>query len=522
MMVRQISFGISRIFTASSWLRATGVPASGKSFPQGRYAEGLAIHRERNPFPLICGRACPAFCETKCRRGDIDEPVAIRLVKRFIADQAQTLPWSAPAIGTSVEHKAAATRKVAVIGAGPAGLTAALRLAQHGYQVTVFDRFSVPGGMMSWAIPEYRLPRKALLAEIETILKSGVELRCNQTLGRDFTLNDLLDRMGFNAVVLAIGAHKSRSLAIPGEENAGVLNGIDFLREVSADSWRRHDGSAQPTNLPDLRGKRVGVVGGGDVAIDAARTALRFGAREVHVMYRRTGDDMPATHLPEEIEGALHEGVHLHTMVNPIEVLGSGQVTGVRLQRQHLAEFDNSARRKPVPVENEVYTINLDYLISAIGQTPDLSWMERDDLAATRSQTLVINEAFATNRPGVFAAGDAVSGPATIVQAIAHGNLVAVAVDEWLRTGKCSKPRFTTPRHDIPLGCKLDDFATAHRTQNPRVPLAERENNFKEVELGYSEDISRNEAKRCLRCDLEWLDLMKVPRPTEPAGPVDR
>lgn len=480
---------------------------------QGRYAEGLAIHRERNPFPLICGRACPAFCETKCRRGDIDEPVAIRLVKRFIADQAHTLPWSAPALGTSEERQTAATRRVGVIGAGPAGLTAALRLAQHGYQVTVFDRFSVPGGMMSWAIPEYRLPRKALLSDIETILKSGVELRCNQTLGRDFTLNDLLDRMGFNAVVLAIGAHKSRSLGIPGEENSGVLNGIDFLREVSADSWRRHDGSARPQNLPDLKGKRVGVVGGGDVAIDAARTVLRLGAREVHVMYRRTGDDMPAAHLPEEIEGALHEGVHLHTMVNPVEVLGSGHVTGVRLQRQRLAEFDDSARRKPVPDGNDVYTINLDFLISAIGQTPDLSWAGRDELAATRSQTLVVNEAFATNRPGVFAAGDAVSGPATIVQAVAHGNLVAVAVDEWLRTGKWSKPRFTTPRHDIALTYKLDDFATAHRTQNTRVPLAERENNFREVELGYSEAISQNEAKRCLRCDLEWLDLMKVPRP---------
>jgi NADH-quinone oxidoreductase subunit F len=489
---------------------------------QGRYAKGLSIHRERNPFPLICGRACPAFCETKCRRGELEEPVAIRLVKRFMADQAHTQPWTAPALGTSEERKTAYTRKVAVIGAGPAGLTAALRLAQRAYQVAVFDRFSVPGGMMSWAIPEYRLPRKALLADIERILKSGVELRCNQTLGLDFTLNDLLDRMGFNAVVLAIGAHKSRSLGIPGEENRGVLNGIDFLREVSADSWHRHDGSARPPSLPDFRGKRVGVVGGGDVAIDAARTALRLGAREVHVMYRRTGDDMPAAHLPEEIEGALHEGVHLHTMVNPIEVLGSGQVTGVRLQRQRLAEFDDSARHKPVPVENDAYTLYLDYLISAIGQTPDLFCMGREELAATRSQTVIVNEAFATNRPGVFAAGDAVSGPATIVQAVAHGNLVAVAVDEWLRTGKCSKPRFTTPRHDIVLTHKLEDFAGAHRPQNPRAPLAGREHNFNEVESGYSEEAARCEAKRCLRCDLEWLDLMGLPRPSKAADAIHR
>jgi NADPH-dependent glutamate synthase beta subunit-like oxidoreductase len=364
--------------------------------------------------------------------------------------------------------------------------------------------------------------------DIGKILQSGVELRSNQMLGRDFSLNDLLDRMGFNAVVLAIGAHKSRSLGIPGEDKTGVLNGIDFLREVAADSWQRHDGSAKPERLPDLKGKRVGVVGGGDVAIDAARTALRLGAREVHVMYRRTGDDMPATHLPEEIEGALHEGVRLHTMVNPVEVLGSDRVTGVRLQRQRLAEFDDSARRKPVPVESDDYTIPLDYLIAAIGQTPDLSWMGREELAATRAQTLIVGDTFATNRPGVFAAGDAVSGPATIVQAVAHGNLVAVAVDEWLRTGKLAKPRFAMARHDITLTHNLGDFAAVHRPQNPRRPLAERENNFKEVELGYTEDMAQGEAKRCLRCDLEWLDLMGLPRPNggdettgQPAPPLE-
>ena len=487
---------------------------------QGRYTEGLAIHRERNPFPLICGRACPAYCETKCRRGELDEPVAIRLVKRFMADQAHTLPWTAPAVGTDEERKAASGRKVAVIGAGPAGLTAALRLAQRGYPVTVFDKFPVPGGMMSWAIPEYRLPRKALLLDIQKILDAGVELRCNQALGRDFTLADLLDKKGFSAVVLAIGAHKSRSLGIPGEEKKGVLNGIDFLREVAADSWHRFDKSARAQHLPELKGKRVGVVGGGDVAIDAARTALRLGAREVHVMYRRTGDDMPATHLPEEIEGALHEGVRLHTMVNPVEVLGNGSVTGVRLQRQRLAEFDNSARRKPVPVENDAYTIPLDYLIAAIGQTPDLSWMEREELAASRSQTLVVGDAFATNRPGVFAAGDVVSGPATIVQAVAHGNLTAAAVDEWLRTGNLVKPTLPPSQHDIALVHNPADFADAHRPPSPRLPLNERENNFKEVELGYAEAVAQSEAQRCLRCDLEWLDLMGRPRPVPGSAPA--
>src|ERR1019366_6703761 len=205
--------------------------------------------------------------------------------------------------------------------------------------------------------------------------------------------------------------------------------------------------------------------------IDAARVALRLGAKEVHIMYRRTGDDMPATHLPEEIEGALHEGIRFHTLVNPAEILGDDHVTGVRLVRQRLGDFDDTARRKPVAMEGESFTLPLDFVIPAIGQTPDLSWMKPEQLSVTRGKTFVVNEAFVTSRPGVFAAGDAVTGPATIVQAIAHGNLVALSVDEWLRTGKLAKPRFATARRDIALAHNPDDFAAVHRPQNPRLPL---------------------------------------------------
>ncbi len=274
---------------------------------------------------------------------------------------------------------------------------------------------------------------------------------------------------------------------------------------------------ACPTNIPDLRGKRVGVVGGGDVAIDAARVALRLGAKEVHVMYRRTGDDMPATHLPEEIEGALHEGVRFHTLVNPAEILGDKHVTGVRLVRQRLGDFDDTARRKPVAMEGESFTLPLDFIIPAIGQTPDVSWLKPEQLTVTRGKTFVVNEAFATSRPGVFAAGDAVTGPATIVQAIAHGNLVAVAVDEWLRTGQVTKPRFVTPRHDIAPMHNFDDFSSAHRPPSPKLDIAQREGNFREVELGLDEVAAQAEAKRCLRCDLEWLDRLGIPRPTADA-----
>ncbi len=481
---------------------------------QGRFSEGLEIHRQRNPFPMICGRACPAFCETKCRRGEIDSPVAIRHVKRFMAEHELHKPWTPQPLGTDESRKAAANKKVAVIGAGPAGLTAALRLAQLGYKVTVFEKLPAAGGMLSWAIPEYRLPRDMLFTEINSILNAGVELHCGKTLGADFSLDDLLQRQGFNAVLLAIGAHKGRKMGIPGEDKTGVINGIDFLREVATEKTMNAVGQSMRGNVPDLKGKRVGVIGGGDVAIDTARVALRMGAREVHVMYRRTGDDMPATHLPEEIEAALDEGVRIHTLVNPIEVLGNEQVKGVRVQRQRLADFDNSARRKPVPMEAEAYTLHLDFLIPAIGQVPDLDWMNAGaQVEVTRSQTFIVNEALATSRPGVFAAGDAVTGPATIVQAVAHGNRVAAAIDFWLRTGQITHAHFDSPRHDVAPEHRIEDFAAAKRPEIPRLPLAEREGNFREVELALSEQAACNEAKRCLRCDLEWLDVMGKPRP---------
>ena len=485
---------------------------------QGRYAEGLAIHRERNPFPIICGRACPAFCETKCRRAELDQPIAIRMTKRFMAEHESRQPWTPEPLGTPEQRRAASEKKVAVIGSGPAGLTAAVRLAQMGYGVTVFEKLPVPGGMMSCAIPEYRLPRQPLFLEIENIKRAGVEIRCNQSLGKDFTLDELLDKRGFHSVVIAIGAHTSRQMGVAGEEKQGVINGLDFLCEVALDSCQRALGQKSKAKIPDFKGKRVGVVGGGDVAIDAARVALRLGAKEVHVMYRRTGDDMPATHLPEEIEGALHEGVRFHTLVNPVEILGDKRVAGVRLVRQRLGDFDDSARRKPVAMEGESFTLPLDFIIPAIGQTPDVSWLKPEQLSITRGKTFVVTEAFATSRPGVFAAGDAVTGPATIVQAIAHGNLVAVAVDEWLRTGQVTKPRFVTPRHDIAPLHNFDDFAAAHRPPSPKLDIAQREGNFREVELGLDEAAAQAEAKRCLRCDLEWLDRLGIPRPT--AEPV--
>jgi NADH-quinone oxidoreductase subunit F len=471
---------------------------------QGKYEEGLAIHRERNPFALICGRVCPAFCESKCRRGDIDDPIAIRLVKRYMADHEAAYPWTPEITGTPKEER------VAVVGGGPAGLTAALRLAQRGYKVTVFEKLPVPGGMMTVGIPEYRLPREPLFAEIDAIKRAGVEIKCNMALGGEFTVDDLFDRDGYKAVVLAIGAHKSRRLGIPGEEKQGVLHGTDFLRDVALAN-RANPAAVRSDPSAAVRGKRVAVVGGGDVAIDAARTAWRLGAQEVHIIYRRQRQDMPAH--AEEIAAAEHEGIQFHYLANPVKVVGTDHLTGVVIQRQRLGDFDNSGRRRPVPVDGDEVTLDVDVLIPAIGQVTDLSWMQENGIEATRSNTFVVREAYNTTRPGVFAAGDAVSGPATVVQAVAQGNLVAVAVDHWLQTGEFVRPVYETPRLDVAQYTNLDDYADARRPVAPEISVMSRQGNFVEVELGFDEATAREEAKRCLRCDLEWLDVMGIARP---------
>jgi NADH-quinone oxidoreductase subunit F len=473
---------------------------------QGRYEDALAIHRERNPFALICGRACPAFCEMKCRRGELDEPVAIRLVKRHMADHEYEKPWT-PELAPAAQRNGNSSMSVAVVGSGPAGLTAALRLAQQGYRVDVLEKLASPGGMLTWAIPPYRLPRGPVEAEISNIQRAGVEIRCGMALGRDFTLDDLLGSLGYSAVILAIGAHKSRRLNVPGDDLAGVVNGLDFLRRYVL----APDGPIRE----QVSGKRVGIVGGGDVAIDVARCAIRMGASQVHVLYRRAGEQMPAAHLPEEIDAAMQEGVQFHTLVNPVEVLGEDHVTGIRVQRQRLERFDGSGRRSPVGIEGDFYDLHLDLLVPAVGQTPDVSWLSGSDVRLGAGDTFVVGTALNTTRAGVFAAGDAVNGPATIVEAVAQGNLVGAAVDEWLRSGRLDRPRFETARRDIPLAHDLQDFAHAHRPETPRASVAERQGDFREVETGFDEIAAQNEARRCLRCDLEWLDYMELPRPQE-------
>ncbi|MEW5720267.1 MAG: FAD-dependent oxidoreductase, partial [Chloroflexota bacterium] len=373
--------------------------------------------------------------------------------------------------------------------------TAALRLAERGYQVTVFEKMPKPGGMMTYGIPAYRLPREPLFVEIDNIRRAGVDIRCNQELGKDFTIQSLKDD-GYKAIVLTIGAHKSRELGAPGEDKPGVMHAIQMLRDIAL---------GKP---PDVKGKRVIVVGGGDTAIDAARSSLRLGAREVQIVYRRAKSDMPA--LPEEIEAALEEGIQLHVLANPVQVLGDARVAGVRLQKQRLGDFDRSGRRRPVAIPGSEFDLECDVLVPAIGQVTVVNDALLDMVGKS---TLEVGLAFEMKLPGVFAAGDAVSGPATVVEAVAQGNKVALAVDNWLTTGKLERVVYQPERHDIAQLFNITDYANARRVGVTCVPLQQRLAGFAEVEVGLDEAQAQNEARRCYRCDLEWLERVGEPIP---------
>ena len=475
------------------------IPSYVSLIAQGKYADALEIHREKNPFALTCGRVCPAFCEDKCRRGDIDEPIAIRVAKRFMADHELDKPWTPRKLEGPKE------KKVAVVGAGPAGLTAALRLAQRGYPVTVFEKLNMAGGMMTVGIPEYRLPRTILNKEIENIRRAGVEIKFNQELGKDVTLDGLLNKSGpkggFSAVVLAIGAHKSRRLGIPGEDLPGVYHGTQFLKDVAMGK------------IPDMKGKTVAVVGGGAVAIDAARTALRLGAKKVHIIYRRTREEMPA--WKAEVDAAFHEGVQFHFLTDPVGVLGPERVTGVECHLGKLAEFDSSGRRRPVPIEitefeGAEFVLDADIFIPAIGQTPEAECLLNGGTAIklSRQGTAVVAPNLATSQEGIFAAGDLALGPATVIEAVAQGNKVAVAVDAYLKGQTVERPKFTTEFKEIPQLYNIENYAEAKRPAMRELPVNDRIRNFEEVEGGFDEQKAREECKRCLRCDLEWLESM--------------
>jgi len=460
---------------------------------EGKFDEAIAASRERNPFSSVCGRVCYHPCELKCRRGDLDEPIAIAALKRFAADYEDR-------IGRVVEPVERRWKeKVAVIGSGPAGLSAAYHLAKRGYAVTVFEALPIAGGMMAVGIPAYRLPKAVLQKEIDAIEKMGVEIKLNTPVGVDLTLDDL-SQQGYKAVFIAVGTHKSGRLGIEGEGAEGVIHGTAFLKDVNL---------GKKLEL----GERVAIVGGGNVAIDAARSALRLGPKEVTIVYRRSREEMPAHKW--EVEEAESEGVKFRFLALPTKVLSeNGKVTGVECIQMRLGERDESGRRRPIPIEGSEFTMDVDTVIPAISQSPDLSFLVDSDngkVETTRQGTFVVDpETSATTCDGVFAAGDCVSGPAMVVEAIAGGEKAAMAIHSYLRGGKVKELH---PREKARLEAQLmekpaEEGLEAGAEEKPRqvmpvLPLNRRRNNFDEIELGFAEEMAIAEAKRCLQCQFE-------------------
>ena len=385
----------------------------------GQYEEAIKVIRERNPLPAVCGRVCNHPCETECNRGRQDEPVAIDAIKRFAATYETALRREGKLASPGPRARADGAR-VAVVGAGPAGLTVAHDLALEGYRPTVFEAAPVPGGMLWLCIPEYRLPRDIIMNDVSYIEELGVEIKYNTPISADLTIDDLFAQ-GFKAVFLGVGAHKGLKLKVPGEdEYDGFVDCIEFLRKV---------------NLGDKTkpGSRVVVIGGGNSAIDSARTALRVGCDEVTILYRRSRREMPAN--PWEVDEAEREGVKIHYLAAPVKITGAnGKVSGLVCTRMKLGKLDASGRRSPVPEAGSEFELTADLVIPAISQQPDISFLTQGHgLEISKWNSFVVNEkTMATNRPGIFAGGDAVTGPATVIEAIRAGHLAADAIKAHL------------------------------------------------------------------------------------------
>ena len=461
------------------------IPRYTRLVAQRRFAEAAAVIHEKVPFPEILGRVCLHPCEEKCRRGQLNEPVAISALKRVAAERdART--WHARA-----KPAGPTGRRVAIVGSGPAGLTAGYYLTKRGHSVTVFEELHDAGGMMRVGIPEYRLPRDVLDAEIDEIRRAGVELRVNTKVK---SLDSLFDQ-GYDAILLAIGSHKPLKLNVEGEESPGVTDAISFLRD--ANSGRR-------SKIPG----RVGVIGGGDVAIDAARTSLRLGAKEVQLICLESREEMPAHRWA--IQQAVEEGVVLNCSWGVERIVADGnRPKGIECIRCTCA-FDEKGRLNPAFDKKTKKSINVDNVIVAIGQNPDLpAWEGKSQVQTARKGTIKVNDStLKTSRKGVFAAGDAVSGTASLIEAIALGRKAAASIDKYLGgRGDIDESLVDTEKADQRLGAWYG-FADLGRAVMPCLPVKLRTaletGAFAEIETGFDEETAVEEAKRCLQCQLRY------------------
>jgi len=471
---------------------------------RGEYEDAYRAIREPNPFPSVCARVCHHPCEERCRAGTSGgSAIAIRALKRFITDRFDPSVYKPERVAWGNGK----SPRVAVIGSGPAGLTAAHHLSLKGCKVTVFEAESRPGGMLICAIPSYRLPRDVIEKEIDSLLDKNITLKCNTALGRDITVDGLFED-GYKAVFLALGAHKSRPLRLENEDVAGVYPSIEFLKAFNMRGEQLARG-------------RVGVIGGGNSAVDAARMALRQkDVDSVTILYRRTRDEMPA--FAEEIEAADQEGIDIQTLVTPTKVITTkGRLSGLECVRNELGDVDSSGRRRPVPIKGTEHFIELDTLVVAISEDPEIdaiSQARSGSIERTKYNTIQVDSTtLLTNRSGVFAGGDVVTGPNTVVEAIADGKKAALMIERYLRNEdliRPSEPRL--PRVYVePVKTDEEGTQQGERAETPRAPAEWRKRNFAEVEVSFSVEEATREACRCLRCDLEFTKPKKVEAETE-------
>ncbi|NLA11721.1 MAG: FAD-dependent oxidoreductase [Firmicutes bacterium] len=456
----------------------------------GNFEASLAVIREKTPLAGVLGRVCVHPCEENCRRQPLDEALSIRVLKRFVADfELQNTPAPVPAVKLDKE-------KVAVIGAGPAGLNAAYVLAQKGYRVTIFEALPVAGGMLAVGIPSYRLPWDILNFEVDLVKSLGVEIRLNTRIGKEVTFDQLRSE-GYAAILVATGLHESASMRVEGEDAGykGFIPGVEYLRRVNLEEEQE-------------LGRRAAIIGGGNVAMDCARSSLRLGIEEVYLVYRRSRVEMPANEA--EIVAAEEEGVQFHLLANPKRILAEdGRVVGMECIRMELGEPDSSGRRRPVPVEGSEFILDVDMIIPAIGQVPDLSFLPEDGSVELTERGVVQADALtmATTAPGVFAAGDAVLGARTVIEAIASANKAADAIDSYLRSGKNEAAPATIMENLIEqVGVYNPDEKPPLMGNRPRqeegcLPAAERIKGFGEAELGFDgPPTALQEAERCAAC----------------------
>jgi NADPH-dependent glutamate synthase beta subunit-like oxidoreductase len=457
---------------------------------EGRYRDGLKLIKEEMPFPSICGRICHHPCEMKCNRGKVDEPVAIEYLKRFLADRGLSED-----IGYVPETEEKKDEKIAIIGAGPAGLSAAYFLAIKGYPVTVFERLPVAGGMMAVGIPAYRLPRDILRNEIKTITDMGVEIKTGVSFGKDITIESLR-KEGYKAFFIAVGRHASCGLNVKGENLEGIIHGINFLKDIS------------------LKGKvsvgeRAIVIGGGNVAIDVALTALRSGAKDVQIVCLEGRDEMHAWDY--EIKDALDEGIAIINNWGPRRFIGkNGHVKSIEFKRC-TAVLDANGRFNPQYDETELMTLEADTVLLSIGQACDMSFAKGVPDFEVSPMGPVVKDPFTleTNIPGIFVGGDASYGPRSVVKAVASGKDAAISIDRYL---KGEDLRAGRPLEWKGIELEPQDVEHLDRQQMQRLSIAQRRNSFEEMDLGFSEQQARLEAGRCLKiCGTQSKVIYRFP-----------